>query len=104
MTESNSSAGEGVLGGSVAAHLAPPIAAQPGPPTGRVRTLEEARRALRIPTSAAPEVLRVWGVPNDQLVAFRVRDDAEPDLVAEFAALLVLHRENGRLRSKPTGV
>jgi hypothetical protein len=59
---------------------------------------------LSIPTSARPDVLHVWGVPNDHLVAVRVSDQADPDLVAEFAALLVVHRDNGRLRSKPTGV
>ena len=104
MPASNSSKSTGAPDDGIAEHLAPLIAAQPGPPTGRITTLEEARRALSIPTSAAPEVLHVWGVPNDHLVAFRVSDQADPDLVAEFAALLVVHRDNGRLRGKPPGV
>ena len=104
MPASNSSKSTGAPDDGIAEHLAPLIAAQPGLPTGRITTLEEARRALSIPTSAAPEVLHVWGVPNDHLVAFRVSDQADADLVAEFAALLVVHRDNGRLRGKPPGV
>ena len=104
MSGSNSSESMGAPGGSIAEHLGPLTAAQPSAPTGRVRTLAEARRALSIPTSAAAEVLQIWGVPNDQLVAFPVSDDADPDLVAEFAALLVVHRDHGRLGSKPAGV
>jgi hypothetical protein len=75
--------------------FAPLQAAMPPPPTGRIRSLDEARRALRIPISSDPEVLQLWGVPADgQLVVYPV---GEPDAVAEFALLRVLKREGPRL-------
>jgi hypothetical protein len=65
-------------------------------PSGRIRSLREARAALRVPLSDAPEILQAWGRPPDfQLVAFPVSDPEQPDLVAEFAALRVL-RQRGR--------
>src|SRR5690242_7414483 len=78
--------------------LAPLAAAWPGRPTGRVRSLEEARRALRIPTSADDEVLGIWGVPNDfQLAVYPIKEADAPDRVAEFALLRVLERSEGDL-------
>jgi hypothetical protein len=78
--------------------LAPLWAAAPPPPSGRIRTVTEARSALKVPTSAEPGVLKAWGVPFDfRLIAFPVADDSQPDLVAEFAALLALRREGQRL-------
>ena len=102
MTESNSSDSEGGGGDGVEV-LAPLLAAQPLPPTGRIRSLEEARRALRVPTAPTREVLQAWGVPNQQLVAFQIGGDASADLVAEFAALLVLRRDGGHLQTNPAG-
>jgi hypothetical protein len=68
-------------------------------PTGRIRSLREARAALRVPLSDAPEVLAAWGKPPDfQLVAFAVSEPEQPELVAEFAALRVLRR-HGRARA-----
>jgi hypothetical protein len=62
-------------------------------PTGRIRSLREARAALHVPLSDAPEVLNAWGKPPDfQLAAFPVSEPEQPELVAEFAALRVLRR------------
>jgi hypothetical protein len=75
--------------------FAPLQAAMPPPPTGRIRLLDEARRALRIPMSSDREVLQLWGVPADgQLVVYPVD---EPTRVAEFALLRVLKRDGSRL-------
>lgn len=72
--------------------------------SGRIQTLAEARSALRIPTSAEPEVLKAWGVPSDsQLVAFPVRDEEQPHLVAEFALLRVLRRQGRKLVAHRAG-
>jgi hypothetical protein len=72
----------------------PLAAASRGRPTGRVRTLEEARRSLWIPNSADPAVLRLWGMPTDfQLAVYAVRDAEAPDRVAEFALLRVVTRK-----------
>lgn len=80
------------------ATLAPLAAANPGPPTGRVRSLQEARRALQIPTSADPEVLRFWGAPQDfWLVVYPVAEEYSPGLVAEFALLRVVSRKGSEL-------
>ena len=71
------------------------------PATGRVRSLDEARSALRIPTSSDPDVLQSWGVPSDfQLIAFLVNDPDSPTLLAEFAVLRVLTRQ-GRPARRP---
>jgi hypothetical protein len=81
-----------------AATFAPLAAAYPGAPTGRVRSLEEARRALQIPKSAAPEVLQLWGAPRDfWLVVYLVAEESSPDLVAEFACLRVVKRKGSKL-------
>ncbi|HEY8777895.1 MAG TPA: hypothetical protein VIM33_15625 [Gaiellaceae bacterium] len=81
---------------SIEEHLAPLAAAMPALPTGRVRSLEEARGALRIPTSAEAEILQLWGAPKDfQLVVYPVAEPMRPDRVAEFALLRVVKR-NGR--------
>src|ERR1051325_879858 len=78
--------------------LAPLAAAYPGPPTARARTLDEARRALRIPNSAAREVLDAWGTPKDfQLAVYPVADAEAPDRVAEFAVLRVIKRHGSDL-------
>jgi hypothetical protein len=70
-------------------------AAMPPRPTGRVRSLDEARQALRIPTASDPEVLQMWGVPGDgQLVVYPVD---QPTRVAEFALLRVLKRDGPHL-------
>jgi hypothetical protein len=82
--------------------LAPLWAAAPGAPSGRIRDSTEARNALTIPTSAAPDVLRAWGVPPGfTLVAYSVSDDTQPGLVAEFAALITITRQHGRLTLRP---
>lgn len=79
-------------------HLAPLARAMPEPPTGRVRSLEEARRALRIPTSSDPGVLQLWGVPADfQLVAYPVTDPDQHSRVVEFAILRVVTRRKHEL-------
>ena len=84
--------------GSIEERLAPLAAAMPEAPTGRVRALEEARRALRIPTSAETEILQLWGVPKDfQLVVYPVAEPALPDRVAEFALLRVIQRSGREL-------
>ncbi len=76
----------------------PLAAASRGEPTGRVRSLEEARRALWIPKSADPEVLRIWGTPKDfQLAVHPVVDPDAPDRVAEFALLRVVKRQGRKL-------
>jgi hypothetical protein len=78
---------------SIEADLEPVAGAYPGAPTGRVRSLAEARRALRIPTSSETDVLRLWGTPTDfQLAAYPVSDPETPDLIAEFAVLRVIKR------------
>jgi hypothetical protein len=64
----------------------------------RVRSLREARAALRIPLSDADEVLRAWGKPADfQLAAFSVADPEQPELIAEFAVLRVFRRRGREL-------
>jgi hypothetical protein len=84
--------------------LAPLFAAAPPRSTGRIRSLAEARSALLIPTSAAPDVLQAWGRPADcQFNAFLVSDPDDPQLVAEFAALRLLKREGRRLVSAEPG-
>jgi hypothetical protein len=78
--------------------------AAPPQPTGRVRTLNEARAALKLPTSAAPKVMQAMGIPPDfWLRAYQVSDSENPDRVAEFAVLRVLTRERGRLIPRPKG-
>jgi hypothetical protein len=78
--------------------LASLAAASRGAPTGRVRSLEEARRTLRIPNSAETEVLQLWGTPKDfQLVIYPVAEADSPDLVAEFALLRVVKRKGSEL-------
>ena len=94
----------GKLGGTIDEQLAPLFAAAPAPPSGRIRSLDEARRALRIPTSAEPDVLKAWGVPSDLvLTAVAVNDQQEPDLVAEFAALRVIQRQGRQLVARHAG-
>jgi hypothetical protein len=76
------------------ATFAPLAAAYRGEPTGRVRSLDEARRALRIPKSAETEVLQLWGAPQDfWLAVYPVAESDLPDLVAEFALLRVVKRK-----------
>lgn len=78
--------------------LGPLAAAFPGPSSGRVRSLEEARRALVIPTSSDPEVLRVWGTPTDfQLAVYPTEEAGAPSRLAEFALLRVVKREGHKL-------
>jgi hypothetical protein len=61
-----------------------------------VRSLEEARKALRIPKSADADVMALWGKPRDvQLVVYPTPD--EPDRVAEFALLRVVKRNRREL-------
>jgi hypothetical protein len=73
-------------------------AASRGQPSGRVRSLEEARRALRIPTSSDPEVLQAWGAPPDlQLAVYPVEETDAPGRVAEFALLRVVKRKGHKL-------
>ena len=73
--------------------LAPLFAASRGRPTGRVRSLDEARRTLGIPASSEPEVLQLWGTPRDfQLIVYPVSEPDAPDRVAEFALLHVVKR------------
>jgi hypothetical protein len=70
----------------------------PEPENGRVRSLEEARSALRIPTSATDEILQAWGTPKDfQLVVYPVAEPERADLVAEFALLRVVVRDGRKL-------
>ena len=67
-------------------------------PNGRVRSLEEARRALWIPKNSDPEVLRAWGTPTDfQLAVYPVEEAEAPRRVAEFALLRVVKREGHKL-------
>src|ERR1700730_14874417 len=76
----------------------PLAAASRGKPTGRVRSLEEARRALYIPKSADPKVLQIWGTPKDsQLAVYLVNAPDAPGLIAEFALLRVVKREGREL-------
>jgi len=76
----------------------PLAAASRGKPTGRVRSLEEARRALYIPKSADPEVLQIWGTPKDfQLAVYPVHAAEAPGRVAEFALLRVVKRDGPEL-------
>lgn len=78
--------------------LAPLAAAMPEPASGRVRSLDEARRALRIPTTAADEILRLWGTPTDfQLVVYPGPEPERADLVAEFALLRVVVPDGRKL-------
>jgi hypothetical protein len=78
--------------------LGPLAAASRGRPSGRVRSLDEARRALRIPNSSEPEELRAWGVPPDlQLAVYPVEETDAPGRVAEFALLRVVKREGHKL-------
>jgi len=84
--------------------LAPLHAAAPPRTCGRIQTLAQARSALRIPTSAEPEVLQAWGVPSDsQLVAFPVTDEHQPHLVTEFALLRVVRRQGRKLVAHRAG-
>ena len=78
--------------------LGPLAAASRGRPNGRVRSLEEARRALYIPKTSDPEVLRAWGTPTDlQLAVYPVEEVEVPRRVAEFALLRVVKREGHKL-------
>lgn len=78
--------------------FAPLAAASRGAPTGRVRSLDEARCALRVPNSAESEVLQLWGTPTDfQLVVYPISEPKQPDLVAEFALLRVVKRNGSEL-------
>jgi hypothetical protein len=84
--------------------LAPLTAAQPPPSNGRVRSLQEARAALRIPTSSKLDVLRAWGIPQDgHLVVQLIADTDEPGLVAEFATLRVITRVDNKLGARDPG-
>jgi hypothetical protein len=65
--------------------------------SGRIRTLAEARDTLQIPISQDAAVRRAWRPLDFLLKAFPVADETEPALVAEFAALLWLEHEHGRL-------
>lgn len=79
-------------------------AAAPPKSTGRIRTLAEARSALAIPTSSAPDALRQWGIPADFWVqAYPVKDDDHPDRLVEFAILRVVTRTGGRLTPRARG-
>ena len=84
--------------GAIGEWLGPLAAVMPEPPNGRVRSLDEARRALRIPTSAADEILRAWGIPTDfELVVYPLAEPEHADLVAEFALLRVVVRDGRKL-------
>ena len=84
--------------------LDPLWAASRGQPNGRVRSLEEARRALWIPKNSDPEVLRAWGTPTDhQLAVYPVEDAEAPGRVAEFALLRVVKREGNKLVASARG-
>jgi hypothetical protein len=73
-------------------------AAMPPAPTGRVRSLDEARSALRIPTSPELDILQTWGVPADsQLVAYPIEDPDAPGRVIEFALLRVVERTGDKV-------
>ena len=87
---------------SIEEGLEPLQAAAPPKASGRIRNLAEARSALAIPTSAAPDVLAAWGTPTDfWLQAYPVKDDEHPDRLAEFAILRVVTRTGGRLAPRP---
>jgi hypothetical protein len=89
---------------SVEEGLAALAAAAPPRTSGRIRTLAEARSALKIPTSSRPAVLSAWGTPPDSWrEAYPVKDDSFPDRVAEFAVLRVVTRVGGRLVPRPVG-
>lgn len=78
--------------------LEPLAAASRGEPTVRVRSLDEARRALRIPNNPEPAVLKAWGTPKDSQLAVHLVETAEaPARVAEFALLRVVKREGNNL-------
>jgi hypothetical protein len=63
-----------------------------------VRSLDEARRELRIPASAESDVLQLWGTPTDfQLVVYPVDDPEQSGLVGEFALLRVVKRRGSNL-------
>jgi hypothetical protein len=71
---------------------------------GRVRSLSEARQALRMPTSSDPEGLRTWSVPEDfHLVVYPAPEPNLPDRVAEFALLRVLTRDGVHLVARDSG-
>ena len=71
---------------------------KPAPARPRVRSIEEARRALRVPTTSDPEALEFWGQPSGLRVeAYPVDDADQPYVLAEFAALLAVRRDRGRL-------
>lgn len=99
MTASNTNKGLRPPNGPITPALFAPLAATSrGEPTGRVRSLEEARRALRIPNSTEPEILQLWGAPQDfWLVVYPVAEKNSPDLVAEFALLRVVKRKGNEL-------
>jgi hypothetical protein len=69
--------------------------------SGRVRSLAEARAALRLPET--PAGVKAAGVPAATVCAFPVADPDQPELVAEFAALVVLARQGGRLVERRAG-
>jgi hypothetical protein len=90
--------------GSIEEALKPLQDSAPRPSTKRVRTLDEARRALRIPTTYSPEVLQAQGIPNDfWTAAYRVTDRHHPERVAEFAIGRVVTRTGGRLHPRTRG-
>ena len=70
--------------------------ASDSPKSGRVRSLQEARRALGVP--AAEEAVGLAGVPRNRVVAFPVHDEASPEIAAEFAAEIVLNPNGRELR------
>jgi hypothetical protein len=90
--------------GSIEEALKPLRDSAPRSATKRVRTLDEARRALRIPTTYSPEVLQAQGIPNDfWIAAYRVTDRHHPERVAEFAIGRVVTRTGGRLHPRTRG-
>jgi len=99
MTRRSQSDKQAALGGPFTFEtFAPLAAASRGEPIGRVRSLDDARRELRVPNSAEREVLQLWGVPKDfQLVVYPVPDAELPDTVAEFALLRVVKRQGRKL-------
>jgi len=99
MAASNTHKSSQPSGGPITpATFAPLAAAYRGAPTGRVRSLEEARLTLRIPKSTETEILQAWGAPQDfWLVVYPVAEPNAPDLVAEFALLRVVKRKGSEL-------
>ena len=61
--------------------------------TGRIQTLAEARKALGVPLTETK--LLGAGTPYNNVIAIPVVDDESPEIVAEFAAEVVLS-PNGR--------